>query len=747
MPWVRAFRHLGVQLGMLLGATGAALLPAPISASPPQRPNVLIVLMDDVGFADLGAYGSEIKTPNLDRLAAQGLRYTNFTVTGVCSPTRAALLTGLNHHSAGVGHVPDVARDAPGYRGVIHPHVSTLPEILGEAGYATWMVGKWHLVHPANRGREGPFDDWPTGRGFQRFFGFLASHTSQWLPHELWEDTSPLEVPTDGSFYLPDALTDHAIAMLEERRRSEPQRPFFLYYAPGATHSPHHTKPEDRRRYAGRYDRGYDVARRERLARQQQLGLFAPGTPLAPYYPGVVPFAELGPEEQRVSTRLQENYAAFLDNLDQNLGRLLAWLEAHGELDDTLVLVLSDNGASREAYSNGVTNQGRYFSQLGESHAQRMSELEGVGGPDSYPNYPHGWMQVSNTPFKLCKASVHGGGVRSPLIVSWPRRVQTPGELRTQFHHVNDVAPTLLEFLGIEHPSARPGSGIAPMEGLSFAYSLNDARAESPKLEQYYEMEGNRAYYRRGWKLVSWHPDGESYRDHPWELYDLTRDPTESRDLASQRPEKVAELSAAFEAAARRYDVLPLDDRFMSQRGSFGAREPEQRTWRAGAGPVAVARLPALPMRSWSIEARLAGEAGREGVLLAVGDIHAGYVLYLEDGRPHFAVNHFGDFTELSGAGRVPSGATRIRVDFERDGALGALLRGGLWQRFRFLGGRLTLQVDGARVAAGRLPIGPPLVIWEGLDVGLDRGSPVSHAYPAPFLYAGQELEVSLEVR
>ena len=470
--------------------------------------------------------------------------------------------------------------------------------------------------------------------------------------------------------------------------------------------------------------------------------------PLAPYYPGVVPFEELSKDQRLVSTRLQENYAAYLDNMDQNLGRVIDWLSEHDELANTIVLVMSDNGGSREAYANGTTNQSRFFAQFGESHEQRMRELPLVGGPDSYPNYPLGWMQASNTPFKLSKASVHGGGVRSPLVVHWPAGGLEPGGLRKQLHHVNDVAPTLLELLGIEHPSERAGSGITEMEGTSFAYSLTDAETPTRKLEQYYEMEGNRAYYARGWKLVSWHPDGEPYEDYPWELYHLEEDPTESKDLAERMPAKVAELERGFAAAAERYDVLPIDDRWFNGRTEFTSPEPMQFSLEAGAGPLnALAEAPRLMMRSWSIKARLSRSAAEEGVLVAMGDIHSGYSLYVQEDRAHFAVNLFGDVTLLSSSERLPAGATEIEVDFAHDGALAAILRGGLWNRFRFLGGKVRLRVDGVDVAEDRLATGPPVLMWEGLDVGLDRGSPVTHAYTPPFEFTGELEEVVLDLR
>lgn len=702
-----------------------------------KQPNILLVMMDDVGFADLGSYGSDIRTPNLDALANNGLRYTNFTVTGVCSPSRAALLTGLNHHSAGVGHASDLKSEHPGYRGVIHDNVLTLPEILRDHGYATMMTGKWHLSHAEDRNPEGPYDSWPTGRGFDDYWGFLSSHTSQWVPSELWDGKTAVDmVPYGSDFYFPDVMTDKTIEMLEAHLGNNPETPFLFFYSTPAGHAPHHTKPEDRARYTGLYDEGYDVAREKRLARQKKQGFFSDDVEVAPYYPGVQPWEGLSDEEKLISTRLQENYAAFIDNMDQNIGRVIAWLEKNDVLDNTIVIVMSDNGGSREAYTNGVTNQGRYFFQAGETHEQRMRELPLIGGTDSYPNYPLGWMQVSNTPFKLSKASVHGGGIRSPLIVHWPAAISDGGSLRTQFHHINDITPTILELLDIEHPANNDAS-LKPMEGVSLAYSLNNPDAEDRKLEQYYEMEGNRAWYDRGWRLASWHRDGESYEDYPWELYNVAEDPTESNDLAAAMPDKVESMAKAFQQAGERYDVFPINDAFFTDRTGDILSQPAAKVVLPNlSGPHNPHILPAIVMRSGAYTLNVKHEAGSNGVLFALGDIHGGMSLYVKDDHLAFEVNRFGEFQKLVSENKLPAGDHEISVQFDHDSLLWSALTGGLFDRLRFLGGDISLLVNGEPFVEEHLSYGFPFG-WEGLDVGMDRGSPVTHSYKPPFRYQG----------
>src|SRR5690625_3134893 len=508
-------------------------------------------------------------------------------------PTRAALLTGLNHHSAGVGWLSEWEMGFPGYRGELRPDVATLPEILREHGFATLMVGKWHLTLSEHRSQTGPFDSWPTHRGFDRYWGFLDGETSQWHPHMLVEGTAQFLPPEDEEFYLPDALTDQAIGMIRDLRSLDPDQPFFLYYATGAPHAPHHTRASDRARYQGHYNEGYDVIRERRLARQKQLGLLPEHTRLTERNPGIVPWEELSADQQRMYARLQENYAAFVDNMDQNIGRLRDYLARIGELDNTIFLFLSDNGASREVGIEGSANVLRFFHHRPLATPQNPAYFDRIGEPETPPHYPQGWMQVSNTPFAHGKRTSWAGGVRVPFMLSWPAGLETSQPLRHQFHHVNDVAPTLLELLDIAPPERVGGRRVRPMEGISMAYSLRDPELPSRKQGQYYEVEAQRAYIEGDWKIVSYREDDEPYDARPWMLFNLSDDPAETQDLAARYPDRVEALSKAWWAAARRYDVLPLADVPLLERAFRFRRTAgdDRREWRLEPGTTPILEI------------------------------------------------------------------------------------------------------------------------------------------------------------
>jgi len=710
--------------------------------APARRPNIVIVLADDLGFADLGSFGSEIATPHLDRLASEGLRYRNFTVTGVCSPTRAALLTGMNHHSAGVGWLANMDAGYPGYRGEIAEDVPTLAETLRDAGYATLMVGKWHLTNSDHMSVSGPFDSWPTGRGFERFWGYLDGETNHWLPPFLWQGNEIVEVPTDGSFFFPDAMADRAIAMLRDLRAVDPEKPFLLYYAPHTPHAPHHTKPADRDRYAGAYARGWDVVRRERLERQKALGVAAPNAALAARYPGVRAWDDLGLDEQRMAARFQENYAAMIDRFDHNVGRVLDWLARNGELANTLVIVTSDNGASREVAEIGSWNALEYYHGLESTTQRNLAHYDRIGEVETHPHYPRGWMQASNTPFAWAKTMTHGGGVRAPLIISWPARIQDGGGVRDQFHHVIDLAPTILEAAGLPTPgtSDRTSDRLAvrPPEGTSLVYSFDDAQAPSQRREQYYEMEGHRGYVADGWKIVTHRAPGERWDEPSWELYHLDEDFAEYRDLASDRPGKVAELEEKWWRAAERFRVLPLDDRSPGERGR--AAFPRMRSfarkrfvYEPGTHTIDRVQAPQLQGRSFAIHARVAPwQDDGDGVLVALGDRYSGYAFFVQNGRLHWVVNIAGRESGLSADEPIPAGATELVFEFEHT----AGTRGGV----------ARLRAGDTLLAEGALPVVLPGLTWEGLDIGRDLRLPVSSRYAAPFAFTGGLEAVSFDL-
>jgi arylsulfatase len=676
------------------------------------KPNVVVVLVDDLGFADLGCFGSEISTPNVDGLAARGLRYTDFHVTPMCSPTRAALLTGLNPHAAGVGHVAHSDPGFPGYAMELANNVVTLAEVLRDAGWSTYMAGKWHLAKDSDISDAGPRHSWPCQRGFERFYGFLDGFTNLHHPHRLVQDNTAVDVEEyPEGYYLTDDLTDRAIEMIRSGKASDPGKPFFLYLAHGAVHAPLLAKEADVARYAGRYGLGWDVLREERFARQQSLGVVVPGTALPPRNsePGheVRPWDALTADEQELFARYMAVYAAMVDNVDQQLGRLLSALEEMGELDDTLVLFTSDNGASREGEAEGTTAY--YQHLLGNTDtAADLARLDEIGGPTTTPHYPRGWAMASGTPYRLYKISTHAGGHSVPMVLAGPG---VPTGIRRQYTHVTDVMPTLLELLGVERPSHRHGVELRPVAGTSFRPTIEAEDAPSAHTEQHYEMVGNRGYYRDGWEVVTDHRPLTPFSDAEWELYDLRDDPTETQDLASSRPELVAELAAAWEEAAKANDVFPLDE---GSGVKFLQRPPrvdvygEPVTLFPGTPTLERWRSQQLVVnRSFTVTVRL--DAWGEGVLVAHGDQGGGYSLAVSGGELVF---HHND-----GRGRTRSlsapvaSADVVEMAFTAPG-------GGTWS--------VALSADGAQVAAeDGFTILFPMAPFQGIDVGRDTKSPV----------------------
>lgn len=691
----------------------------------PQRegaPNVVIVLADDLGFADLGCYGSEIDTPNLDALAARGLRYTDFHSTPMCSPTRAALLTGRNSHSVGIGHVAHSDPGFPGYAMELSDDCVTSAEVLRDAGWATLMVGKWHLAKDSDCSDAGPRHSWPCQRGFERFYGFLDGFTNLHHPHRLVRDNTAVEIDAypDG-YYFTDDITDEAIAMVKGVKASDPTKPFFLYFAHGAVHAPLHAKAEDIAKYEGRYAMGWDVLRQQRFERMLELGILPPGTVLPPRNTeagdDVVAWDDLPADQQRLFARYMAVYAAMVDNVDQQFGRLCAALEELGELDNTYFLFTSDNGASREGEAEGTT---AYYSHLLGSvdTAADLARIDEVGGPTTTPHYPRGWAMASGTPFRLYKINTHAGGHSVPMLMAGPGLQQHAGGLRRQWTHVTDVLPTLLDLLGLELPKERQGTPVAALAGTSFAPTLRDPQAPSEHREQVFEMTGHRGLYRDGWEVVTRHAPLTPIDDAEWELYDLTSDRTETRNLAAEQPDRVAELAAAWDAAARANQVFPLDE------GSglkYLRRPPRTEVFDR---PVTL--LPGTPQlerwrsqrliwyRSFSIDVSLSYAAGDAGILVAHGDQGGGYALVVDGGSYRLVFNDGRGRMHDLDAGAVPVGERRLSAAFDAVG-------GGTWTA--------RLSVDGVEQAALEgLPLLFPMAPFEGISIGTDRKSPVSWA-------------------
>jgi arylsulfatase len=697
---------------------------------------VVLILMDDTGFSHFGCYGSDLATPNIDALAAGGLRYTNFHVTPLCSPTRASLLTGRNHHTVGMRSISNFDSGYPHMRGHITNHAATVAEVLRDEGYATFAVGKWHLCAMENASAAGPYDQWPCQRGFDRYYGFLEGETDQFHP-ELVYDNHAVEPPAgpDEGYHLSEDLVDHAIAFIHDTKSIRPDRPFFTYLAFGAMHAPHQAPASYLEKYRGRFDGGWDVARDTWFARQRDMGLLPADTELAPRNPGVEAWDSLPENQQRLAARLQEAFAAFLEHTDDQIGRLVADLEALDELDNTLFLLLSDNGASQEGGPFGVMHEMKYFNFLVETPDEAVERIDDIGGPHSHANYPWGWAQAGNTPFKWYKQNTHEGGVHVPLIVHWPDRIDGGGALRDQFHHVNDVAPTIYEAVGIEPPSVYRGLEQLPISGVSMQYTFDGPDQPSRKGAQYYEMMGHRGIYAGGWKAVTRHQPGVPFDDDVWELYHLAEDRSECHDLAAELPDKVTELVGLWWQEAEEQGVLPLDDRTIElffTRYRDHSPHPTSRTYSyfPPMSPLPGQVAPALGGRGWDMSATVDRPGGAGGVLYASGTENSGVSLFVQDDRLVFDYNCFGDHYVVVSDAPVPSGSSVIGVQFRRQGK----------------GGEATLVIDGSPSGSLTVPFAMTMISSVGPSIGYDHGSPVSERYTGHFAFEGRlsRLDVTL---
>ena len=701
-----------------------------------DAPNVVVVLLDDTGFAQLGCFGSDLVTPNIDRLAAGGLRYTNFHVTPLCSPTRAALLTGRNHHEVGMRSISNFSSGYPHLRGQVSDHAGTVAEVLRDEGYTTFAVGKWHLTNMENASAAGPYDQWPCQRGFDRFYGFLEGETDQFHPELVYDNhqIDPPAGPEDG-YHLTEDLIDRATGFIHDTVSIRPDRPFFLYLALGAMHAPHQAPEEYLAKYRGRFDEGWDVARERWHARQLELGVIPPGTELAPRNPGVEPWDELPEVQRRLAARLQEAFAAFLEHTDVQIGRLVDDLERLGQLENTVFVFLSDNGASQEGGPFGVMHEMKFFNFIVETPEEAIERIDDIGGPSSHTNYPWGWAQAGNTPFKWYKQNTHEGGVHVPLIVHWPAGIAEAGGLRDQFHHVNDIVPTIYDVLGITPPEVYRGKEQLPITGTSMAYSFTDADSPTRKGVQYFEMMGHRGIHRDGWKAVTRHQSGTPFEDDKWELYHLAEDRSECHDLAAEHPELVEELVALWWEEAAEHGVLPLDDRAIELFGTrFRDRSPHPVSRRYTYYPP-VTQLPgqvapALAGRSWDLWATVDRAAGEAGVLYASGTENSGLSLFVQGDRLVFDYNAFGDHTVVESDGPLPEGPATLGVRFRRAGR----------------GATVTLVVDDQPVASVELGFAMGMMSSIGPSVGFDHGSAVSPRYESPFPFEGdlRRLDVQL---
>ena len=709
--------------------------------APESAPNIIWIVLDDVGYAQLGCYGSDIQTPNIDRLAAEGLQYTDFHTTALCSPTRSCLLTGRNHHSVGMGCITEGSTGYPGYNAEIPKSAAMLPQVLQDNGYSTYAVGKWHMTPTHEETPAGPYHRWPLGQGFERFYGFLGGETNQWYPDLIHDNhqVEPPRTPEEG-YHLTDDLTDKSMGFIRDQKNANPDKPFFLYYSTGACHAPHHAPKEFINRYRGKFDQGWDKWREQILDRQKKMGVVPENTQLSPRPEWVQEWESLSADEKKVFSRMMEVYAGFLEHTDHNIGKLISFLEANELKENTLICLISDNGASAEGGELGSINENRFFNYVPETIEENLEALEDLGGPKYFNHYPWGWTLAGNTPLKRWKRETHQGGITDPLIINWPRSIKEPG-LRRQYHHVVDIVPTIMDLLELKWPEQVDGVTQTPLEGESLAYSLNDGSAPTRKRVQYYEMLGQRAIWANGWKAVSHHQNdsGQDFESDNWELYNLTEDFSECDNLAKSHTEKLDGLIALWWEEAEKYNVLPLDDRLGARLGDWrpGASEPRKSyTYLPDAAPIPESSAAGTHNRSHTISADVdIPKEGAEGVLISQGSRFGGYTMFVQDGRLHYSHNYVGvEEYKVSSTEEVPEGHSTLRFEFTRTGENQ---------------GDGTLFINDREVGRGHLPHTVPFTYalsGGGLLAGRDDGVSVSKSYQSPFNFTGTLNKVVVEV-
>jgi arylsulfatase A-like enzyme len=709
---------------------------------PKGAPNVLVILVDDCGFGASSAFGGPGQTPNAERLAAGGLKYNRFHTTALCSPTRQALLTGRNHHSVGMGGITEIATSAPGYNSLLPNTASPLARTLKLNGYATAQFGKCHEVPVWQTSPAGPFDAWPTGGGgFEYFYGFIGGEANQWYP-SLYEGTSPIEVtktPEQG-YHLMEDMTDKAIAWIGQQTALMPDKPFFAYFAPGATHAPHHVPTEWADKYKGKFDKGWDVLREETFARQKKLGVIPDDCELTARHKEIPAWNDMPKELLPVLRRQMEVYAGYLEFADHHVGRLVDTLEKLDLLGDTLIYyIVGDNGASAEGTLNGAYNEMANFNGLAALETPEFlnARIDKLGGPESYNHFAVGWAHAANTPYQWTKqVASHWGGTRNGLIVHWPNGLKEKAELRTQFHHVIDVAPTILEAAGIPQPIAVNGVQQMPIQGVSMLYSFNDAQSPERRETQYFEMFGNRGIYHKGWTAVTRHKTpwllvGEktpTFDDDIWELYDTTKDWSQAKNLAPEMPQKLHELQRLWLIEATKHNVLPMDDRAAERVNPDIAGRPQlikgnSQILFGGMGRLSENSVLNMKNRSHSVTAQIVVPAsGAQGVIIAQGGNIGGWSLYAKDGKLKYCYNLIGvQYFYVESAGPIPPGEHQVRMEFAYAG-------GGLGK-----GGVASLYIDGQKVGEGQIAATAAMIFSadDGCDVGRDTGAPVSPDYGA----------------
>lgn len=727
-------------------------------------PNVLFIVFDDTGFGQFGCYGSPIETPNLDALAAGGLLYSNMHTTALCSPSRSCIITGRNHHANGMAAITELATGYPGYNGQIPFENGFLSEMLLQHGYNTYMVGKWHLMPSEQESAAGPYDRWPLGRGFERFYGFLGGDTSQWYPDLVYDNhqVEPPATPQEG-YHLTEDLVERAMSFIADAKQVAPDKPFFLNLCPGATHAPHHVPKEWANRYRGRFDDGWDAYREQTFARQKQLGVVPADARLSPRDPDVPTWESLSPEARRLAARMMEVYAGFLSHTDHHIGRLVDFLKETGEFDNTLIMVVSDNGASAEGGVTGTTNEVQFFNNAPETLEESLTQIDELGGPTTFNHYPWGWTWAGNTPFRRWKRETYRGGTSDPFLVHWPDGIRARGEIRDQFAHIIDMVPTVLDVLGIEAPATIRGVTQSPLHGVSFAHTFDDAGAVSRHRTQYYEMLGHRAIDHDGWRAVCPWP-GPSFAEaerpfgtpitmadlddldaHHWELYHVDEDIAETRNLAQEHRGKLIEMIALWYVEAGKYNVMPIDgsvlQRIMTERPQITENRTSY-TFRSGTQSMPAAVAPRVLNRPHSVTADVEiPPGGAQGVLLCQGTNAGGWSLYVKDGHLHYAHNYVQRaLHHVVSNETVPEGRHALRFEFEPTGAPDIAHGKGA-------PGLAQLYIDGRLVGETEMPVTTPITFNPGgMACGANPGSAVTPDYQAPFPFTGTLHSVTVDL-
>lgn len=743
--------HFEGQVGRTYLESDPARFPKMIEA-PKGAPNIVLILIDDAGFGQFSTFGGGVPSPTMDRLAAEGLKFNRFHTTALCSPTRAALITGRNHHSASFAGITEFAAGYDGYTCILPKNCGTVAEVLRQNGYMTAWIGKNHNTPTWELSAVGPYDRWANGLGFDYFYGFNAGDMNQWNP-VLFENHNLVPASTDPNYHLTPDLADHAINWVRQAKSIAPDKPFFLYVAPGATHAPHQAPKEWIAKFKGKFDSGWDKYREETFERQKKLGVIPANTKLTTRTEGLPAWETLNADQKRLYARMMEVFAGYGAHCDYEMGRIIDAVKQLPDADNTMfIYIAGDNGSSAEGGIEGSLNENLFFNGFPEKWQDNLKAIDELGGPKHFNHFPSAWAHAMNTPFQWTKQiASHFGGTRNPLIISWPAKIKDKGALRSQFLHTIDIVPTIYEATGITAPLELNGIQQKPIEGISFYDALVDGKAKDHRKTQYFEMAVARGIYQDGWMASAvafspWQPNREHFDPdkQKWELYNINDDFSQANDLAASNPEKLRQLQDTWWVEASKYNVLPLDwrgvirmnDEYMGRPSLLGKRKSI--TYYPGTIGLPDAASPPMTNKSWTITANIDIVGTESGMIVTHGGLEGGYGLYLKAGKPTFVYNYLSlERFSFTSKEALPKGKVTLAVDFVYDG-------GGMGK-----GGKITVTANGKKIAEGRLERTIPIKfsIGEGLDVGEDIGSPVDFTYKLPFKFTGKIEKVVVDLK